>query len=57
MRLNRSGSPETIRDFRSSPSQYQRELDAMREEEGHALYAIALLSLLVAVVIASAVLG
>lgn len=57
MRLNRSGSPETIRDFRSSPSQYQRELDAMREEEGHALYAIALLSLLVAVVIVSAVLG
>jgi hypothetical protein len=57
MRLNRSGSPETIRDFRSTPSEYQRELDAMREREGQVRYALGLLSLLAVVVIVSAVLA
>ena len=57
MKVNRSGSPETIRDFRSTPSEYQTELDAMRERQGQLRYALGLLSLLIAVVIVSAVLG
>jgi hypothetical protein len=57
MRLNRNGTPATIRAIRTTPSEYQAELDAMRERQGQLRYALGLLSLLVAVVIVSAVLG
>lgn len=57
MRLNRSGTPATIRAIRTTPSEYQAELDAMRERQGQVRYALGLLSLLAAIVIVSAVLG
>jgi hypothetical protein len=57
MKLNRNSTPATIRAIRSTPSEYQAELDAIQERQGQVRYALGLLSLLVAVVIVSAVLG
>jgi hypothetical protein len=57
MRLNRSGTPVMIRAIRSTPSQYQEELDAMQERQDLLRYVLGLLSLLAVVVIVSAVLG
>ena len=57
MRLNRRTEPTVLRDFRSTPTDYQTQIDADYELESRQRFAATMISLAILAIIVKVVLG